>query len=187
MFCSCGSRPPHTELNQDRQKGVSKSSNQDRWASNPRTSSQSRTWGYLEASALTEWPRNEGCWSQETWRSWRCTAHRYKKVTHQRTPGFIVGETKCKARQGFARSRRKWQRWPGPGQIREGDLGIMSCRYRGGREGGREEEPRTGGREHMARPQERHPPPRPRPQVGACTAVTKLWPPSWEECNRQCY
>jgi hypothetical protein len=28
-------------------------------------------------------------------------AHRYKKVTHHRAPGFIVGETKGKARQGL--------------------------------------------------------------------------------------
>lgn len=63
---------------------------------------------------------------------------------------------------------------------RVGDLGIMACRYRGGRSRGRGA--RAHGEATGAAPASSSSLP-----SGACTAATKLWPPSWEECNRHCY
>jgi len=59
-------------------------------------------------------------------------AHRYKKVTHHRTPGFIVGETKGKARKGLRGADANGSRGLcSELQIREREREILACTYRG--------------------------------------------------------
>jgi hypothetical protein len=106
---------------------------------------------------------------------------RYKKVTRHRTPRLYSWKNGGQSETGIREEQTQMAAVARPWSDRRvGDLGIMACRYRGGRSRGRGA--RAHGEATGAAPASSSSLP-----SGACTAATKLWPPSWEECNRHCY